>query len=205
MMELDHIAVSGVTLDEATAHVQDALGVTLQPGGQHEVFGTHNTLLGLEQGLYLEAISNDPQAARPARPRWFNLDRVSGPPKLSNWICRTDDMTALLAALPPGAGEPVALTRGALSWDMAVPGDGALPYDNLHPALIQWRCADHPAAMLAGSGCTLRRLTVQHPQADALADSLVPYLSDDRLAFETAAAPALIAAFDTPSGPRTLT
>ncbi len=204
MMELDHIAMSGVTLEEATAAVENALGVRLQPGGKHDVFGTHNTLLGLDDGLYVEAISTDPDADVPVRTRWFDLDRVSGPPRLSNWICRTADLTGLLENLPAQAGNPVALTRGALSWDMAVPADGVLPFDNMHPALIQWRGGGHPSAMLRPSGCTLRRLSAVHPQAGDLKAVLAPVFTDPRVVFETGAAPKLVAEFDTPHGRRML-
>ena len=204
MMILDHIAVSGVTLEEAAEATEAALGVSLQGGGKHPLFGTHNRLLGLEDGLYLEVIAADPDAPAPDRPRWFDLDRVSGAPRLSNWICRCEDMAALLAALPPDAGRPVALTRGDLRWDMSVPKDGILPFDNLHPALIQWRCAQHPAQMLAPSGCRLRRLTLQHPEAEALQTRLAPHFTDDRVVFEPAPAPRLAAEIDTPHGPRVL-
>ena len=59
-------------------------------------FGTHNLLLGLDDGLYLEVISIDPGAPQPAFPRWFDLDRFSGVPRISNWICRTDALGKLL-------------------------------------------------------------------------------------------------------------
>lgn len=203
MITLDHIAVSGTDLDAATAAVEAALGVPLQPGGRHDLFGTHNRLLGLEDGLYLEAIAIDPQAETPMRTRWFDLDRLDGPPRLSNWICRTGDLDTVLADLP-GAGTPVALRRGALEWDMAVPADGRLPFDNLHPALIRWRTAQHPAATLVASGCRLRQLTVIHPEAVALRDALAAHLDDARVVFEPGDAPRLVASFDTPHGPREL-
>lgn len=104
MMRLDHIAVSGGTLTEATAAVEDALGVQMQSGGNHDVFSTHNTLLGLEGGLYIEAIAIDPAAPKPERPRWFDLDRFSGTARLTNWICATDDMGATLAGLAARQG-----------------------------------------------------------------------------------------------------
>lgn len=50
MMQFDHIAVAAATLAEAIEHVESALGVKMQPGGEHAVFHTHNTLLGLEEG-----------------------------------------------------------------------------------------------------------------------------------------------------------
>ncbi|TMV07870.1 VOC family protein [Ruegeria sediminis] len=164
-MELDHLAVAAATLDEAAERVETALGVRMQPGGHHAKFGTYNRLLGLADGLYLEAIAIDPDAPDPDRPRWFDLDRFSGPARLSNWICRVKDLDAALAGLPDGAGAPVDLERGALRWMMAVPGDGRLPYDNLFPALIQWQGDLHPGNMLEPSGCSLKRLVVAHPQA----------------------------------------
>lgn len=199
-MELDHFAVAGETLDAAVAHVEAALGVAMQPGGKHGRFGTWNRLLGLADGLYLEAIAIDPAAPAPDRPRWFDLDTFRGAPRLTNWICRVPDLDVALAGLPPGAGDPVELERGALRWRMAVPASGVLPYDDRFPALIQWRGALHPAAMLAPSGCALKRLIVSHPQAADLAASCGRM---ERVVFETGAS-ALRAEIETPHGPRLL-
>ncbi|MEP2717423.1 VOC family protein [Pseudophaeobacter sp.] len=199
-MELDHLAVAGTTLEEATAHVEEALGVPLQPGGQHAMFGTHNRLLGLADGLYLEAIAIDPKAQPQRQPCWFDLDRFSGPPRISNWICRCLDLPAVLSQLPKGAGEPVALTRGDLKWDMAVPADGILPFDNLFPALIEWH-SDHPAPRLQQQGCSLHHLTLSHPEAVHLQKALP--LTDARLSFVTGPV-GFEAEFDTPHGRRLL-
>jgi len=203
LMEFDHIAVSGATLAEATAACEAALGVTMRPGGRHDVFFTHNTLLGLEYGLYLEAIAVDPGAPVPGRPRWFDLDRFSGKARLTNWICRTSNMDAALERLGPGAGEPVALRRGDLRWRMAVPASGVLPFDNCQPALIEWQSPVHPSVTLGSSGIALRRLTVRHPEAARLEALLSPLLEDQRVVFETGAA-GLSAIFDTPRGERVL-
>ncbi|VCU58199.1 FIG01072694: hypothetical protein [Tritonibacter mobilis] len=199
-MELDHFAIAANTLAEATAHVEEALGVPLQPGGEHAVFGTHNRLLGLEDGLYLEAIAIDPEATPQRQPRWFDLDRFDGAARINNWICRSSDLDSTLAGLPVDAGAPVSLTRGDLSWQMAVPKSGILPYDNIFPALIQWQ-GPHPAPRLTQQGCSLRRLVVSHPEAQALAE-LLP-LGDARVVFEPGPA-ALRAEIDTPHGLRHL-
>lgn len=200
---LDHLAVAGETLEEATACIEEALGVRTVPGGQHVVFGTHNRLLGLADGLYLEAIAIDPEAAPVGPPRWFDLDRFRGPARLSNWICATDDLAGCLTGLGSEAGVPVALSRGALRWQMAVPDNGRLPFDNLHPALIEWESPVHPSANLPVSGCTLRRLVVTHPEAEALRGRLGGILSDTRLAIEPGEI-GMRAEFDTPSGRRSL-
>ncbi len=202
MLELDHIAVAGETLEEAVALVEAALGVAMGPGGQHATFGTYNRLLGLENGLYLEAIAIDPSAPPPGRARWFDLDRFAGVPRLTNWICRTDDLAGAVQSLP-GSGEAVALARGDLRWQMAVPPDGVLPFDNLSPAIIRWQGDLHPASMLAASGCSLARLVIAHPQADVLSARLAPVLTDARVVIE-AGSPAMMAEFDTPGGRRVL-
>ncbi|MFV1530708.1 MULTISPECIES: VOC family protein [unclassified Phaeobacter] len=199
-MELDHLAVSAATLEEAVAHVEESLGVPMQPGGSHAVFGTHNRLLGLADGLYLEAIAIDPAATPQRSPRWFDLDRRHGPARITNWICRCADLTAALAAAPEGAGEIVDLHRGDLSWQMAVPKDGILPFDNMFPALMQWH-SPHPAAALVPQGCNLRRLHLSHPDSTALAQAL-PF-DDPRVEIHSGPA-AFEAQFDTPHGRRVL-
>lgn len=199
-MLLDHLAVAGETLEEASAHIEQALGVALQPGGKHEKFGTHNRLLGLRDGLYLEAIAIDPQAQPPGRPRWFDLDSFQGGPRLTNWICRVEDIEATLSIFPDGTGEPIDLTRGALQWRMAVPPTGRLPFDNLFPALIEWQGDLHPATMLQDSACRLRRLVVYHPDALTLARQLGEL---DHVVFDTGPA-ALQAEIETAHGLRVL-
>ena len=200
-MLFDHVAISGETLQEARHFVEDALGVALQPGGEHAAFSTHNALLGLDEGLYLEAIAINPEVPGPPRARWFDLDRFSGTARLTNWICRTEDIAGTLAMLPADMGTPVALQRGDLRWRMAVPDDGILPFDNCAPALIQWDTALHPATMLTPSGVRRRRLNIRHPDVANLQARLAPHLIDDRLRYERGAA-GLSAEFDTPHGPR---
>lgn len=200
MLSLDHLAVSGATLALAAGHLEASLGVPTLPGGQHEAFGTHNRLLGLADGLYLEAIAVDPRAAAPGRPRWFGLDVFDGPARLTNWICRVSDLDAALARWPE-AGEVVNLARGDLRWRMAVPKDGQLPFDGLFPALLEWQVPVPPGDTLPRSGCGLERLVVSHPEADALAKRVE--MNDPRIAFERGTA-GLRAEFQTPGGIRTL-
>lgn len=202
MLLLDHLAVSAETLDAGQEAVETALGVALQPGGRHGHFGTHNRLLGLEDGLYLEVIAIDPGASGATRPRWFDLDRFAGAPRLTNWICRTKDLADEIAAFPE-AGTPVALARGGLRWRMAVPGNVILPFDNCFPALIEWLTDDHPATGLPPSGCRLDHLIVSHPEAQRLSARLAGSLDDPRLSFETGPA-GLRADISTPHGARVL-
>jgi len=202
MLVVDHLAVAAASLDEGVAAVEAALGVTLAGGGSHAHMGTHNRLLGLGD-LYLEVIAVDPRAVAPAWPRWFDLDRFAGVPRLTNWVARCDDIGAEVAMGPAGVGVPVRLARGDYRWQMAVPTNGILPFDGCFPALIQWAGDLHPARALPDAGARLIRLTLRHPRGDALRDSLAPRMCDDRIAVETGPL-ALHAAFRTARGERAL-
>lgn len=203
MITFDHFAIAATTLVAATDHVANALGVPLQKGGEHDIFHTHNTLLGLEDGLYLEAIAINPNAPKPDRARWFDLDTFNGPPRLTNWICRCDDLDATLAQLGEGFGTPVNLRRGDLSWRMAVPQTGVLPFDNCAPALIQWEGDAHPAQRLTPSACRVEKFEVFHPNAARLSALLASVLNDLRITFHEGPSQ-LKAHLNTPSGQTTL-
>lgn len=192
-MTLDHLAVAAETLAEGVAYVEDTLGVAMQPGGQHMRYGTHNMLLGLGD-LYLEVIAPDPDAAPFDGPRWFDLDRFTGAPRLANWICQTD-------VFDPIAGSPVALTRGDLAWQISVPADGSLPFGGAFPTQIKWgQGVQHPASRLSDSGCRLTGLTVTHPDA-GLAGMV--QIDDPRVSMSTGPL-GLCAVIETPKGPRRL-
>ncbi len=199
-MELDHLAVVARDLDEGAAWVGDRLGLPLEPGGRHALFGTHNRLLSLGPGLYLEVIAPDPAVPAPARSRWFGLDRA-GAPRLGNWIARV----AGRAAIPDDLGEVLSLERGDLRWDITVPADGSLPMAGGLPTVIAWGAGGaHPATRLPDRGARLVTLTVAHPEAEGIARRLGPLLRDGRLRLVPAPAPGLSATVATPGGLRHL-
>jgi hypothetical protein len=202
-MELDHLAVTCATLEEGVAWTEAVLGVALLPGGQHARYGTHNRLLGLGPGLYLEVIAADPSVPAPHHPRWFNLDHAREP-ALGNWIVRSDDLSSDLLTAPEPAGEHVALSRGDLAWTIAVPPDGSLPMQGGFPTLIQWSAGTHPSARLPDRGLRLTQLEVRHPEATTLARALQNRLTDTRVVFVPSDVPGLRAAFATPDGERWL-
>ena len=185
-MILDHLAVAGETLEAAVAHTEEALGIPLGPGGAHARYGTHNRLIGLEYGLYLEAIAIDPEAQPQEQPRWFDLDRFTGPARLNNWILRSNSLETEKPLLPPHAQRHVQMQRGDLSWLMTVPADGLLPFCNIFPAVLQWQ-GEPPAGRLPQSGCRLSRLVVSHPEAAGLQTALDRVINDPRLAVEQGA------------------
>ena len=172
--ELDHLVVAARTLEEGAAWVRDRLGTTMSPGGRHVLMGTHNRLLALGPGRFLEVIAIDPDAAAPGRARWFALDtpamqaRLARAPALIHWVERTDDIERSLGDYPEPV-EVLELARGEHRWRIGVPRDGRLPCDGSCPTLIQWTAGPHPSAGLPESGCTLIGLRTRPSLAAAFA------------------------------------
>jgi hypothetical protein len=203
MLRIDHLAVVAGRLDDGVAAVERLLGVPMAGGGKHPLMGTHNRLLGLGD-LYLEVIAIDPEAADPGRPRWFDMDRFTGLPRLTNWVAGCDDLAAEVALGPQGIGQPIALARGDYRWQMAVPNDGRLPFEGAFPALIQWEGTAHPAPALPDHGLRLQRLEIGHPQAAELQRVLTGRFEDARVVITSALKFTLRATIDTPAGRRVL-
>ena len=180
-LELDHLVVAAGRLDEGVAHVEAALGVTMSPGGRHDFMGTHNALLSLGPSAYLEVIAIDPQADAPPRPRWFGLDGVSGPPRLTNWVCRSGDLERDIQLAPDWCGEIVDAARGGLRWRMAVPDAGQYPLDGAFPGLISWVSERHPAAVLPDRGVRLEMLEICCPDAAVPQSALAGMLDMDKI------------------------
>ena len=204
-LALDHIVIAARSLEEGATYVEAVLGAKLSPGGKHPHMGTHNLLLSLGPEEYLEVIAIDPEAEAPAYPRWIDLDRFDDPPRMTNWVCRTDDLDEALDAAPHGTGIPVELERGDLSWAMGVPPDGALPFDAAMPALIEWGSnSPHPARRLPDHGLRLSRLDVFHPQADRLEEAFPAVRALGPVAVRNGPEKRLIATISTPEGLRVL-
>lgn len=198
----DHLVVAAAGLAEGIDHVETLLGVGLTAGGRHAVMGTHNALLSLGPGFYLEVIAVDPEAPPPVRARWFGLDAPPSRPRLSHWVARTADIGACLAVPGVPAAEVVDMARGDFRWRFAVTADGVPPYVGAFPALIQWQAGGHPSQRLPDRGCRLVRLAVSHPEAGALRRGLHGLGLTPAIVAAPAAIEAVIA---TPGGEVTLT
>ena len=152
--------------------MRERLGVAPVAGGKHATMGTHNRLLSLGPGRFLEVIAVDPDAPAPVHPRWFELDtpamreRLARGPALIHWVERTGDLEAALREYPPGF-EVVPFARGAYRWRMALRPDGRRPEGGKLPTLIQWNGA-HPADALPDSGCRLLRFGHENGTLEAL-------------------------------------
>ena len=206
---IDHLVIVAPSLESGSAHVAAALGVTPQRGGEHAVMGTHNALVRLGGALYLEVIAANPDAPRPDRARWFELDRpgVTATARLATWVARTGDIHAAVAKSPIPLGRIEPMTRGSLHWLVTVPDDGSLPAQGIAPTLIQWLDEAHPASRLADSGCALVRLEGFHPDAERIEAMLRAIRFAGDFTVSPIAAhekPYLLAHIQTPNGMRRL-
>jgi hypothetical protein len=95
---MDHMTITAPSLAAGVEYVRQTLAVTPQVGGEHPSMGTHNYFLRLGEKFYLEILSVDPEAPRPSRARWFQLDEPDSdrPVHLATWIVRTDDIRAAI-------------------------------------------------------------------------------------------------------------
>ncbi len=175
MQKIDHLIVAASSLAEGEAWVREQLGVAIATGGKHAAMATHNLLMQLGNGVYLEVIAIDPGAGPPRRPRWFGLDSelmrasLRRGPRLITWALNTDDLAGLVARCDFDLGVPTRLTRDRLEWQIALTDDGRLLADGLLPYCIQWHSQPHPALAMADPGCRLRQLVLYHNRADWLA------------------------------------
>ncbi|GGM03076.1 VOC family protein [Deinococcus aerophilus] len=168
---LDHLVVAARTLPEGRAWLEGRLGVPLQDGGQHALFGTHNALLSLgPAAAYLEVIAVDPDAPAPQRPRWFGLDtpamhtKLQDGPALIHWVAAVPRLES--GSLEPGT-EVLELSRGENHWALTVPQDGSLPMHGVAPSRILWHTPP-PPTRLSDVGVRLGGLHLGTPDPDAL-------------------------------------
>ena len=85
---IDHIVVAAPDLDSGARHVSSLLGVEPARGGAHPRMGTHNRVLGMAGGMYLEVIAIDPDAAAPggrAGSAWTSRPCANGCAAVRSW------------------------------------------------------------------------------------------------------------------------
>ena len=82
---IDHLLYASASLEQGMDEIESLLGVRPVRGGRHPQYGTHNALLSLGTGTYLEVIARDPDLATPRRGFW--VDVVPGAKsRLMTWV-----------------------------------------------------------------------------------------------------------------------
>ena len=212
MLQLDHLTVVAPDLAEGVAHVRDCLDLDVPFGQRHLYMGTHNHLLQLGDGVYLEIVARDPAAAPQAHRRWFGLDdqrqvRADWDEgrRLRGWVARTDAIDAVLGGRENVLGRKVALPQDAPAFDFAIPDGGSLPLDGILPSIIDRRGRPRSMATIADLGARLTSFTLAHPEPAAI-EALYRGLAIMRAPMVAPGAqPRYSAQIKTPTGPRVLT
>lgn len=172
------------------------------PGGRHIRWGTHNALLSLGDGVYLELIAPDPEREAGVEPRVFGVHEA-GEPRLVAWAARVDSLEHCVSHAFSGGlslGRVIAGSRSrpdgdVLSWRLTDPQ--VVIEDGVVPFLIEWGASRHPSADAAPAG-RLLSLRADHPYPDRVSHALSALMLEMHVS--AAEKPALIATLDTPRG-----
>lgn len=171
-IRIDHLLFAGEELEVLVNDVFMEAGVRATAGGRHAGHGTHNALIGLGPGRYLELMAPDPDGDDDGAGAYRRSIAYLREPAMHTWCARTDDVDVLVRRASE-AGLSMVTSEGGrmrpdgtpLQWSL-VALDGH-PFGGLLPFFIDWRDSPHPSRGLP-TGLRLTRLTLAHPRADDL-------------------------------------
>ncbi len=202
LARVDHLVWATPDLEEGVREIERRTGVRASLGGKHPSWATHNALLALGPGMYLELLAPDPSAPPPVRERPFGLGRLEGS-RLVTWAAQEADLEGRLAGLAAAGVDLGEILSGGrlrpdgveLTWRLTSPR--AMLEGGVVPFLIDWGASPHPSTT-AAPGLTLVDLRLEHPEPDKLRTLLQAFGID--LSIRQATHPALVALLDSPNG-----
>lgn len=163
-MDLDHVILGVTDLEAAAARLAEQHRLTAVPGGSHEIWGTHNWIVPLDDAyIELIAVEDPAKASAHALGRWVQQGATEAGAWLG-WAVRTDDLDAVCARI---GTDPHAMARGSLRWRMA--GVQGTFRDPSLPLFIQWEVpeAELPGRAGGPTQASDARLTAVSLGADA--------------------------------------
>jgi hypothetical protein len=206
MPELDHLLWAAPDLEAGSKLIAQLTGVEPMRGGSHPGFGTCNSLLALDNGIYFEVIAPDPMQDLAGN----RGGRIAAQkrPGLMGFAVRADDLTALrknaeragLAVNGPTAMHRSRPDGTRLDWSILYLTHDF--YGEAVPFVIDWGRTPHPSQSTP-QGCRLRSFTVLHPDPEPL-NRLFHQLGLS-VAVGRGAHLGFLAILDTPKGEVTLT
>ena len=212
MLQLDHLTVVAPDLAEGVAHVRRCLDLDVPFGQRHLYMGTHNHLLQLGDGIYLEIVALDPAAPPQPRRRWFGLDDPrqvradwDAGRRLRGWVARTDCIDTVLTGRGDMFGQKVALPHDAPAFDFAIPDGGSLPLDGLLPSIIDRWGRPRSMATIAHLGARLAAFTLEHPDPASIRTLYRDLAIAGAPTVISGVRPRYSAQIETPAGSRVLT
>jgi len=199
---LDHLVYAVPHLQEAIDDLERRLGVRSVFGGQHPGRGTHNALLGLGPGQYLEIIAPDPCQPQPPVSPWFTQNRIDSP-RLLTWAAKATHLEGLVAEAKSNGLELGEVRDGGrkrpdgteLKWRLTSTPTGVC--DWLVPFFIDWGDSPHPSES-APVGATLTLLEAEHPDPAWVLKAL--RIAGVEMEVRSGPAPKLLATLQTPKG-----
>ena len=210
---IDHLVIGAADLSQGVAYVKQLLGVDIPYGGEHKTMGTHNHLMRLGPGVFLEVLAMNPDNEALENPRWYGLDdpyvrrSLESQPALLAWVVNTENIEKLLQQTGFSFGKTTLISRGDLSWYFGLSDDGRLLAGGMLPYVIEWQTDLHPSENMADLGCRFQGLEIYHPYPAWLRAILESIGAADLVkihALPKNRSPHLVAHIDTPYGTRDL-
>jgi len=173
---IDHLIYASSSLERGMDEIEELLGVRPVRGGRHPQYGTHNALLSLGFGTYLEVIARDPDLPLPELGAFIDVPAGSHS-RIVTWVFRAADIQASAEALRKAGINPGPVASGSrqqpdgsiIRWELTNPY--AMQLDGAVPFLINWGSTVHPSAV-APSGGRLVELAIEHPEAERVQKAL---------------------------------
>ena len=173
---VDHVLYATSDIERGMDEIEALLGVRPVMGGHHPQYGTHNALLSLGPGIYLEVIARKPELPAPERGALIDIAQDTDS-RLYTWVFRSADIEDTAAAAAAGGVELGRVESGSrkkpdgseINWQLTDPYtvsmDGAVPY------VINWGNTTHPSTVVP-SGGELVELLIEHPDPDGVRRAL---------------------------------
>ena len=167
---VDHIILGVSDLKAGIEQIHRQTGVRPIYGGAHPG-GTHNALIALGAGTYLELLAPNPDSPNFAKQRG-ELDRYKTPTPIG-WAIGTEEPNALRRQLVRAGFEVTKPQPGSrrredgsiLRWQTF---ELSRPEDAVTPFFIQWLDASQHPSLTAVQGCSLSKLRASDPNPPAL-------------------------------------
>jgi hypothetical protein len=169
---LDHLVLGVPDLETSVKNFAQTLGATPTLGGRHESIGTHNAILPLRGGHYLELIALDPSSPNPPLGPPWGLETLKEP-RLITWAAATRDIDSAIeqarnAGYDPGTAIDVSRDTPEgehLTWRLTVSTE--FTADGLIPFLIDWGSSPHPSGT-SKAECSIEDFAAEHPDPESL-------------------------------------
>lgn len=176
-VQIDHLILGINDLHKGVEELENRTGVRAAYGGPHPGEGTHNALLSLGEGIYLEILAPNPseKVDSPVVRQLQSLGTLTP----AAWVASTRNLEELrttlqgegLALTPTKAGDRSRPDGVRLEWEIFGIAHPAHP---LAPLFIHWRDPARHPSLTAPGGCTLISLQFEDPQPQRLAAAIRP-------------------------------